>query len=189
MLLVRELDNGTRLIGRIVETEAYREDEPACHAWRKVKSRPPKAAVRWRGGDLLSRPGLAYIYFNYGMYWLLNVITEPEGIGAAVLIRAVEPVEGIDHMKGLRKVRSDTQLTNGPGKLTLAFGIDNRFHLRPLTEPPLYLAHAESLPRLRVGRSVRIGITKAAELPWRFFAAGNPWVSKHPATGPKSGGF
>ena len=114
------------------------------------------------------------------MYWLLNVITEPEGIGAAVLIRAVEPLEGIDQMRSLRKVQSDTQLTNGPGKLTLAFGIDSRFHLRPLTEPPLYLGRDDSLPPLSVEESVRIGITKAAELPWRFYAAGNPWVSKHP---------
>ena len=179
-LLVRELGDGARLVGRIVETEAYREDEPACHAWRRVKPPVTKAGGRWRGGDLLSRPGLAYIYLNYGMYWLLNVITEPEGIGAAVLIRAVEPIEGVDHMRSLRGVHSDTELTNGPGKLTLAFGIDSSFHLLPLTEPPLYLARDDSLAPLGVKESVRIGISKAAELPWRFYAAGNPWVSKHP---------
>jgi len=173
-LLVHE-ENDHRLIGRIVETEAYREDDPACHAWSEIKRRAGKSA--WRGEVLMGEPGIAYVYLNYGMYWLLNVVTEPAGVGAAVLLRAVEPVEGIDVMRARRSVRHDRDLTNGPGKLTLAFGIDDRYHRRPLTEPPLYLAAENPEPRVKVAVSKRIGINKGAELPWRFYVPGNPWVS------------
>ena len=173
-LLVHEAGDH-RLVGRIVETEAYREDDPACHAWNEIKRRAGKSP--WRGAVLMGEPGIAYVYLNYGMYWLLNVVTEPAGVGAAVLIRAVEPVEGIDVMRARRRVRHDQDLTSGPGKLTLAFGIDDRYHRRPLTEPPLYLATEVPAPRIRVAVSKRIGIVKGAELPWRFYVSGNPWVS------------
>jgi len=173
-LLVHEAGDH-RLVGRIVETEAYREDDPACHAWNEIKRRAGKSP--WRGAVLMGEPGIAYVYLNYGMYWLLNVVTEPAGVGAAVLIRAVEPVEGIDVMRARRHVRHDQDLTSGPGKLTLAFGIDDRYHRRPLTEPPLYLATEVPAARIRVAVSKRIGIVKGAELPWRFYVSGNPWVS------------
>jgi DNA-3-methyladenine glycosylase len=173
-LLLHE-EGDQRLVGRIVETEAYREDDPACHAWSEVKRREGKSP--WRGQVLMGEPGIAYVYLNYGMYWLLNVVTEPAGVGAAVLIRAVEPIEGIEVMRARRNVRHDRDLTNGPGKLTVAFGIDDRYHRRPLTEPPLYLA-AQNPPRpIRVAVSKRIGIVKGAELPWRFYVPGNAWVS------------
>ncbi|RPI23762.1 MAG: DNA-3-methyladenine glycosylase [Acidobacteria bacterium] len=175
-LLVHE-ENGHRLVGRIVETEAYREDDPACHAWSEVKRRNSKTAAGWRGEVLMGEPGLAYVYLNYGMYWLLNVVTEPAGVGAAVLFRAVEPIEGIEVMRARRAVRKDRELTSGPGKLTVAFGIDDRHHRQPLTEPPLYLAAEVPPPALRVAVSERIGINRGAELPWRFYVPGNPWVS------------
>jgi len=173
-LLVHE-EEGHRLVGRIVETEAYREDDPACHAWSEIKRRAGKAA--WRGEVLMGEPGIAYVYLNYGMYWLLNVVTEPVGVGAAVLIRALEPVEGIEVMRARRHVRNDRDLTSGPGKLTLAFDIDDRYHRLPLTEPPLYLAAENPEPKVRVAISKRIGINKGAELPWRFYVPGNHWVS------------
>ncbi len=173
-LLVHE-EADRRLIGRIVETEAYREDDPACHAWSEIKRRGGKSA--WRGEVLMGEPGIAYVYLNYGMYWLLNVVTEPVGVGAAVLFRAVEPVEGIEIMRARRQVRDDRDLTSGPGRLTLAFGIDDRYHRRPLTKPPLYVAAESPAPQTRVAVSKRIGINKGAELPWRFYVPGNPWVS------------
>jgi DNA-3-methyladenine glycosylase len=176
-LLVHERDS-ERLVGRIVETEAYREDDPACHAWREIKRRIGNSAVPWRGDVLMGEPGLAYIYLNYGMYWLLNVVTEPPGTGAAVLIRAVEPLQGIDIMRARRGVRKESDLTNGPGKLTLAFDIDARYHRKPLTEPPLYLASSLTEPNLPIESSVRIGITRGAGLPWRFYVPGNVWVSR-----------
>jgi DNA-3-methyladenine glycosylase len=173
-LLVHEA-NGHRLVGQIVETEGYHEDDPACHAWSAIKRRTGKAP--WRGEVLLGQPGIAYIYLNYGMYWLLNVVTEAAGTGAAVLIRALEPLEGIDVMRARRRVRREHDLTNGPGKLTLAFGIDHRYHRKPLTEPPLYLASSQGQPPLPIETSARIGITRGAELPWRFYVPGNSWVS------------
>jgi len=175
-LLVHEED-GRRLVGRIVETEAYREDDPACHAWYEIKRRRSKSGAGWRGEVLLGEPGIAYVYLNYGMYWLLNVVTEPPGVGAAVLIRAVQPLEGIEIMRARRPVKTDRDLTNGPGKFTLAFGIDDRHHRRPLTEPPLFLAADCPEPDLPIAVSRRIGIVRGAELPWRFYVPGNPWVS------------
>ncbi len=180
-LLVKE-DGAHRLVGRIVETEAYREDDPACHAWSEIKRRSGKSA--WRGEVLMGEPGIAYVYLNYGMYWLLNVVTEPAGVGAAVLFRAVEPLEGIEVMRARRHVRNDRDLTSGPGKLTLAFGIDDRYHRRLLTEPPLYLAAENPAPKVRVAVSKRIGINRGAELPWRFYIPGNPFVSGQPISEP-----
>ena len=173
LLVHEEADH--RLVGRIVETEAYREDDPACHAWSEIKRRAGKSA--WRGEVLMGEPGIAYVYLNYGMYWLLNVVTEPVGVGAAVLIRAAEPVEGIEVMRARRNVRNDRDLTSGPGKLTLAFGVDDRYHRCPLTEPPLYLAAESPDRKVPVAVSERIGINKGAELPWRFYVPGNQWVS------------
>ena len=176
-LLVHDHPGGNRMVARIVETEAYTEDEPACHAWNVVH--PETGAFRHdrRGASLFGPPGRAYIYLNYGTYWLLNVVTEPEGRGAAVLIRAVEPIEGIEQMRRLRPgVKREYDLTNGPGKLVLAMGIPPSAHEAMLTEPPLFFADdGEERPVVRV--STRIGITRAASLPWRFYADGNPYVS------------
>lgn len=173
---------GPRRVGRIVETEAYTEDDPAFHGWNARDPETGELQRTSRTADLFGPPGRSYVYLIYGMYWLLNVVTEPDGIGGGVLIRAVEPLEGIAAMRPNRPAASrDVDLTNGPGKLTQAFGIDDEaYHNVPLTEPPLYLARDPDVPDVPVVRSPRIGITKGAERPWRFSVEGHPYVSVKP---------
>jgi DNA-3-methyladenine glycosylase len=178
-LLVHEVAS-TRVAGRIVETEAYRGDDPACHAWGNVHPQGGSINPNGRSAALFGSPGTAYVYLNYGMYWLLNVVTEPEGSAGAVLIRAVEPLEGIDFMKERRPaVRREEDLTNGPGKLVLAFGIDGTCHNQSLLEGPLYFGTGpDGSVTGRIGTSSRIGINLGVELMWRFYEAGNPYVSQ-----------
>ncbi|MFB6229560.1 MAG: DNA-3-methyladenine glycosylase [Salinibacter sp.] len=176
--LVHEHPAAGRLAGRIVETEAYTEDDPACHA--SHLSRNPETGTitgQGRGRDLFAAPGTAYVYLIYGVHWLLNVVTEPEGTAGAVLIRAVEPMAGVDIMQEWRS-RPTTDLTNGPGKLTEAFGVDDEQHGMDLTGPPLYLADGEAVPDEEVATSSRIGITKGVERPWRWYVTGSSFVSK-----------
>ena len=163
-------------VGRIVETEAYKQDDPACHAYDTAHRFDPKR----RSAKLFGPPGFAYVYFNYGVHWMLNVVTEPPGVAGAVLIRAVEPILGVDLMFARRGVRRREDLASGPGKLFAAFAIDREHHGMPLTSPPLFFArhHANTLPPIRVAQSTRIGISKGLDRPWRFFAAGNPHVSR-----------
>ncbi|HKL88489.1 MAG TPA: DNA-3-methyladenine glycosylase [Salinibacter sp.] len=181
-LLVREDPDGNRepLVGRIVETEAYTQDDPAFHGWNLYDEETDTVRSEGRGADLFTAPGLGYVYLCYGVHWLLNVVTEPEGTGGAVLIRAVEPQSGIDRMRSRRGDRRERDLTNGPGKLTEAFDIDEAFHQTSLTESPLFFV-ADALPDSEtIVTSSRIGISKAVERPWRFFVEGNRFVS--PAT-------
>ncbi|PSQ87164.1 MAG: DNA-3-methyladenine glycosylase [Bacteroidetes bacterium QH_2_63_10] len=168
-----------RLVGRVVETEAYTEDDPACHA-SHLSEDPETGTIsgQGRGRDLFAAPGTAYVYLIYGVHWLLNVVTEPEGTAGAVLIRAVEPVSGVDVMRERRSVQREVDLTNGPGKLTEAFGIEEDFHQSDLTAPPLYLADGRSVEEHEVACSSRIGISKGVERPWRWYVAGNPFVSR-----------
>jgi DNA-3-methyladenine glycosylase len=176
--LVRTVSGGTdRLVGRIVETEAYTQDDPAFHGWNLYDAETDTVRDEGRGADLFSAPGLGYVYLCYGVHWLLNVVTEPEGTGGAVLIRAVEPVEGIEQMRTRRRDRRDRDLTNGPGKLTEAFDVDDAFHQVALTEPPLYFVHRDLPEHERIVTSSRIGISKGVERPWRFFVDGNRFVS------------
>lgn len=176
--LVHEHPSGQRLVGRIVETEGYTEDDPAFHGWGLIDRETGRLKKEGRGTDLFRAPGTAYVYLIYGLYWLLNVVTEPEGTGGAVLIRAVEPLEGLGFMHRQRAAaQKDADLTNGPGKLTQAFGIDERFHNTPLTGPPLYFVAPEDKRDYEIATSSRIGITKGVEHQWRFFVEGNPFVS------------
>lgn len=159
--------------GRIVETEAYLgEDDLACHA----------AAGRTRRTEpLYGAPGIAYVYFVYGMYWCVNAVTRDVGQPSAVLIRALEPLVGLDVMRHRRPgARDDVQLTNGPGKLCLALDIDGRHNRHPLQRPPLQIRAGEPFSEDRVARSPRIGIAKAVEPPLRWFVTNNPFVSKTP---------
>jgi DNA-3-methyladenine glycosylase len=149
--------------GRIVETEAYHYSEPACHAF---------VGLTARTGVLHGAPGTAYIYRSYGIHALLNAVCEPEGVGAAVLIRALEPVSGLEFM---RVRRGAGGLTNGPGKLTQALGIELSENGTSLVRGPVGIFAGTSVPYV-VGP--RIGITKAAELPWRFCALGSVDVSR-----------
>lgn len=153
--------------GRIVETEAYHETEPACHAH---VGRTARTHV------LFEPPGTAYVYRSYGIHALFNVVTEPEGVGAAVLIRALEPLTGLDAMRARRGVDAPQQLCSGPGKLTQALGIDLELNGSDLRRGPIGLRPPDT-PAPRLAVAPRIGITKAADLPWRFCAAGSRHVS------------
>jgi DNA-3-methyladenine glycosylase len=181
--LVREAPEGRasgRLVGRIVETEAYTQDDPAFHGWNLYDEETGTVRGEGRAADLFSAPGLGYVYLCYGVHWLLNVVTEPEGTGGAVLVRAVEPVAGIDAMRDRRGDRQDRDLTNGPGKLTEAFAVDDAFHQADLTAAPLYFVAGSVSGDEAIATSSRIGISKGVERPWRFFIDGNRFVS--PAT-------
>jgi len=180
-ILVYDHPDDGRLAGRIVETEAYTQDDPAFHGWNLYD--PDTGTVRREGkaADLFGPPGRGYVYLIYGAHWLLNVVTEPEDTGGAVLIRAVEPTDGEEAMRRRRGPnRRRVDLTNGPGKLTEAFGVDDAFHQADLTGPPLCVEEAESVPDGDVTTSSRIGLTTGVERPWRFFVADSPYVS--PAT-------
>jgi DNA-3-methyladenine glycosylase len=161
--------------GVIVETEAYHQVEPACHAY---------VGVTPRTATLFGEPGIAYVYRSYGIHALLNAVCEPQGSGAAVLIRALEPVEGIDRMRERRGLDRLEDLCSGPGKLTRALGIELLHNGTSLIHGPVRLCERPAgRPEPAIVASPRIGITKAAELPWRFCAAGNPHVSRpRPAT-------
>jgi DNA-3-methyladenine glycosylase len=153
--------------GRIVETESYHMEEPACHAFAGVTSRTR---------TLFGPPGHAYVYFSYGIHSLLNAVAEEEGVGAAVLIRAIEPVEGIALMRERRRTGRDEELSNGPGKLTRALGIGLSLNGTSLVDGPIEVLRREREPRIVIGE--RIGITKAADLPWRFCDADSRHVSR-----------
>lgn len=177
-LLVHDHPSGRRLSGVIVEVEAYTEDDPAFHGWGIVDRETGFIRPEGRGFDLFGHPGKAYVYLIYGRYWLLNVVTEREGVGGAVLLRAVEPVEGQslmwEHRPGARRLED---LASGPGKLALAFDVDERFHNRRMTAPPLYFAEPEVPRPYEIATSSRIGITRGVDLPWRFFVRGSKFVS------------
>ena len=156
--------------GRIVETESYHMDEPACHAY---------AGLTARTRTLFGPPGRAYVYFSYGVHSLLNAVCEDEGTGAAVLIRALEPVDGIDEMRGRRGLTRLTDLCSGPGKLTRALGIGLSLNGSSLEDGPIVVLDREPDAREpRVVTGERVGITKAADLPWRFCDADSPHVSR-----------
>jgi DNA-3-methyladenine glycosylase len=156
--------------GVIVETEAYHDTEPACHAFVGFT---PRTRV------LFGPPGRAYVYRSYGIHALLNAVAEPEGTGAAVLIRALEPLEGLDEMRARRGLERVEDLCSGPGKLTQALGIELHHNDTDLQVGPVVFGPrppAWTDPEIVVGE--RIGITKAVELPWRFCAAGSRSVSR-----------
>jgi DNA-3-methyladenine glycosylase len=156
--------------GVIVETEAYHDSEPASHAF---------VGLTPRTRTLFGAPGRAYVYFSYGVHSLLNAVCEPEGVGAAVLIRALEPVDGIDHMRERRGVQTARALCSGPGKLTQALGIGLELNGSDLLRGPVVFSDRPRAWRdVAVEVDVRVGITKAADLPWRFLAAGNRYVSR-----------
>lgn len=155
--------------GRIVETEAYLgPHDPACHA---------AAGLTARNRCLHGPPGTAYVYFVYGVHWCVNAVTRETGHGSAVLIRAVEPLTGLPLMRRRRAVARDRDLTNGPGKVCQALGIDRRHDGADLGVGPLRILAGQRVPKQSIGVTPRIGITKAAAWPLRFFERDNPWVS------------
>jgi DNA-3-methyladenine glycosylase len=154
--------------GTIVETESYERDDPACHAY---------VGLTERTAILFGPPGRAYVYLSYGIHSLLNAVCEPDGEAAAVLIRALEPTAGLERMRARRGGRPDTDLCSGPGKLTEALGVGLEANGAELDRDPFHLLPPAG-PSPEVVAGPRIGITKAVERPWRFCAAGSPYVSR-----------
>jgi DNA-3-methyladenine glycosylase len=156
--------------GVIVETEAYEAADPACHAY---------VGRTARNEVLFGPPGHAYVYLSYGIHSLLNFVTEPEGSASAVLIRALQPTLGIDLMGERREQEAVEQLCSGPGKLTEALGVGLSLNGADLLGPPFALSEpAGEWRTAEVVTGPRIGITKAAELPWRYCVKGSRYVSK-----------
>ncbi len=166
--------DGARVSARLVEVEAYiGRDDPACHA---AVGRTERNAVMFGPG------GFGYIYFIYGMYYCLNVVTENEGFPAAVLIRAAEPQDGEDILRMRYRADHKNLLTNGPGKLCKAFGLTREQNGLDLTGPTLYLEDCDYRPG-KIMRTERIGIKVGRDKLWRFYEDGSRFVS---ATGKKS---
>jgi DNA-3-methyladenine glycosylase len=156
--------------GVIVETEAYHESEEACHAY---------IGLTKRTSTIFGPPGIAYVYRSYGIHALVNAVCEPEGVGAAVLIRALEPDSGLELMRARRGLEAERMLCSGPGKLTQALDIELHHNGVDLTAGPIVISERPREWRdVQIVADRRIGITRAAELPWRFSAAGSRFLSR-----------
>lgn len=173
-----------KLVARIVETEAYDQDDPASHAFGGPSE---------RNTAMFGPAGHLYVYVSYGMHHCCNVVCGPKGFGSGCLVRAVEPLEGVEVMRELREAgRAGKEqaerarkhplklrdLTNGPGKVCAALGIDKELYGHDLTVEPLVLGFAPLLPGETIGRSPRVGISKNIDAPKRFFIEGNEFVSR-----------
>lgn len=169
MHLVHDTPEG-RIVGRIVETEAYLADDPAAHSYRSRTK---------RNEPMFGPAGKAYVYFTYGMYYCMNIVTNKQDVAEAVLIRAVEPVKGIDIMRKNRGEMKDKNLTSGPAKLCIAMGISKQ-------QNEVNLIDSQSLLRIEQGKkhsdtivtTTRIGISKAVEAPYRFYLKESRFISK-----------
>ena len=174
-VLVHDTSEG-RAVGGIVEVEAYvGEEEAACHA---------AAGLTPRTGPLYGPPGHAYVYFVYGMHWCFNAVTRPRGLPSAVLVRALEPLEGLPLMRRRRGGRPDRDLTSGPGKLASALGIGPAQNRADLTRGSLTIVEGDVVRDREVARGPRVGIRVAADLPYRLWVRGNPHVSRGPSAAP-----
>ena len=168
----RRLPSGEALAGVIVETEGYLTGDPACHAYRGPTP---------RNRTMFGPPGHAYVYFTYGLHMMLNLVCAPEGVAEAVLIRAIEPTEGVEAMRTHRGgLLSDRQLTNGPGKLAQALALTRQADDGlDVTDPRSALQiRPRAHPLFEIVSTTRIGISQGVEAPWRFYIRGNPWVSR-----------
>jgi len=172
--LVVPTRNGARVAGLIVETEAYRGPEDrASHAYNGRRTT--------RTETMYDCGGTAYVYFVYGMYHQFNVVTNVEDVPHAILVRAVEPVEGLDVMRRRRRGRSEYELTSGPGRLCLALGIDRKLDKADLLGDRVWIEEGVSISPRQISRGPRIGIDYAEEWikkPWRFWIRDNPFVSQ-----------
>jgi DNA-3-methyladenine glycosylase len=161
---------GARCALRIVEVEAYiGPDDPACHAFDWHRSA--------RNETLYGRPGLLYVYFTYGMHWCANVVAEREGFPAAVLLRAGEPLEGLDTMRRRRRRDRATDLASGPAKLAQALGLSRQHDGHLLARPPVWIAEGPPVSAHRRATAVRIGVRLGADRLLRYYERGNPHVS------------
>jgi DNA-3-methyladenine glycosylase len=166
-----ELIGATLLVdgvgGRIVEVEAYDQDDPASHSYRGRTART---------ASMFGSAGYAYVYRSYGVHWCLNLVCGEGGRAEAALVRALEPTDGLDAMRERRGVEAPRALCSGPGKLCQALGITRAHDGLPLDAPPFELLGRESEPPLAIGP--RVGITRAVERPWRYGLAGSPFLSR-----------
>jgi DNA-3-methyladenine glycosylase len=176
-MVIRDLPEG-RVAGRIVETEAYLQDDPACHGVRELPDGTMAHRQTARNAAMFGPPGCAYVYFTYGNHFMLNVVTQPAGMPEAVLIRALEPMEGLEIMLARRGVDNPRETTNGPGKLTRALGIGRELDGHDLAQPPLQIVLHDPIPEAEIVTTTRIGISRAIDYPWRFYVRGNHWVSR-----------
>ena len=163
---------GTSLVvngvgGRIVEVEAYHHTDPAAHSYGGPTS---------RNAVMFGPPGFAYVYRSYGIHWCLNFVCEEEGSASAVLIRALEPTAGIPTMRRRRGLKDERMLCSGPGKLGQALAISHKQNGLPLDKPPFELRERAGEPEVVTGP--RIGITKAADVPWRYGLKDSPFLSR-----------
>jgi DNA-3-methyladenine glycosylase len=167
---IRKIDD-KYLVGKIVEAEAYHEvGDPSCHAHRGKTA---------RNAVMFGPPGHLYVYFTYGMHYCMNVVTEVEGVAAAVLIRAIEPLAGIDVMQKNRGEKiPEKNLCNGPAKLCQAFGITKLQNGHSLQSKDIYISNGETILDADIAFTTRIGISKGIDLPWRFYIKNNRFVSK-----------
>ncbi len=161
--------DGQTIKVKIVETEAYHQSDPASHSFRGAT---PRNQV------MFGEPGHLYVYFTYGMHYCCNVVAGKKGEGSAVLIRAVEPLEGLNIIQKNRSGRSGYELTNGPAKICQALQIDTSLNDHDLTKEPLVLELSEPLPRAKIIATTRIGISQATDKKWRFYIKDNRYISK-----------
>ena len=168
-VVVRTLGDGTRLAGRIVEVEAYQQDDPASHSFRG-----PTA----RNAVMFGPPGFLYVYFTYGMHFCTNVVTGRVGEGSAVLLRALEPLEGIEVMRANRGVEPVRLLCSGPARLTQALAITRAHGGEDVVRGSAIAMHEGTpVPAARIERTTRVGIRVAADRPWRYLERANTFVS------------
>lgn len=161
--------------GRIVEVEAYDAEDPASHGYRGRTA---------RNDAMFGPPGHAYVYRSYGIHWCLNLVCAREGLAEAALVRALEPTEGLERMRERRGVEDDRLLCSGPGRLCEALGVAGGHDGLALDAPPFALLAADE--PVAVARGPRVGITRAAELPWRYGLAGSPFLSRRLASAGRS---
>jgi DNA-3-methyladenine glycosylase len=167
--LIRQMPNG-RIKAKIVETEAYHQEDQASHSFH---GNTPRTWPMFEAG------GRLYIYFTYGVHYCLNIAVGKKGVGEAVLIRAVEPLDGVEIMQQNRGIRDIKKLANGPGKLAQALGIkDTKLSGKILNKSSIYLETGLAVEPKDIITAPRIGITRAIDLPWRFYIKDNPFVSK-----------
>ena len=153
--------------GAIVEVEAYDHEDPASHGFRGETA---------RNRSMFGPPGHAYVYRSYGIHWCLNLVCEEKGVAAAVLLRALEPAHGVEEMRARRNLDEPRLLCSGPGRLCQALAVTGEHDGLPLDRPPFELRAREREPEIVTGP--RVGITQAADLPWRYGLAGSPYLSR-----------
>jgi DNA-3-methyladenine glycosylase len=175
-VLARTLADGTRLTARIVETEAYLPNDPASHAFRGMTR---------RNEVMFGPPGRLYVYFTYGNHWMMNAVTGRAGQGTAVLLRAAEPLDGLERMAANRGREDPRDLCSGPGKLAKAFGVTGAQNGLDLVRgSDMHILEGRPVPRSRMSRTTRVGVTLGAERRWRFVVTGDPFISRGRPSGP-----